>query len=452
MNVLKYASSGVVTSDNLIRVGFAEVRESILKARQVLEKYWSCVTPRRELAERARACSKTLDAPRHRRKQKEAKAAARWYRDQAELLAARTDPEFIDGQLAEFALECAVTEASVRKHLSMYSMPHPPIPRDDGVGSLPTDRSGAEVSTGITSKDVSGGKPVRKRKRQDTAALEGRTRHRISAQVFVAHVMHRLAQRVLEELHIEPRRVSYVNLEVCECGQNHEVVESESTMVCPSCNNPKPYVDVTRPDENSTSRRRPVSRLRHNHVDHLRKALIRAQFREPKLVDRRIIVSVAKSLIAAGKTDPGAISIHDVHAILKKKKLPAMYIHESQICARLTGRLPEQLSRLAMKKIIVLFELLDAHFPEVKGDRKNFLRYTWVGKQELEILSNTASLPEKERQSYRNLIPHLTDVKRGDTKTNHYCKFEQMMRRAGINTSLPGIELLSETENAHLAH
>lgn len=362
-----------------------------------IEKFRPVAEEREKLANDAHRAAATLDKPWQTRQRSELLRAEKLYRAHADVLRRRTDEKEILTTITSFAVDMANLEETFRTECAQYA-------------AMATTQASLPAPA---------------------AAVQ--TLRRKSAQ----H-----ARRMMELCHVVPPQAWNYDLSKCAtCGSSYEVIELESLQVCPKCGDSKEFVDTMRTDENTgagTTRPRKEKNKRRQNIE---KGLKLAQYRESRRIDVKIIRRIAQELLARDFIDPTTLTIEDVDRATRDLELTDCYDHIVQIFSRLTGTRPPQLSNLQNAKFIALFDLISPHYAECKGERINFIKYTWVCAQVLKLLSEVPTLPDAEREQYRKVMASFPSVKRDDTKTRNFIIFEQMLSKLGLDTTRPGLEL-----------
>lgn len=259
-------------------------------------------------------------------------------------------------------------------------------------------------------------------------------------QAEIRSAVHDLAARVREAFHLVPVEAWGAMVEVCRtCGANMEVNETESVMVCPRCQEPLPFVDVRRTDENNgTSRPRRLKRQRGTRRKRLWDELEQAQFKETGEVARSRLIAVAQECVAKGYTKD-TLTVSQVGEIVHNMRLHKGYVHVVQIHARLTGRYPPLMTTQAQRKVMLFFDALSRHFAAACGGRKHFPRYSWVGRSILRLIVHVPTLPEDERAVFRALIDNLANLATSNSRVKHTLIFDRMVAAMGLRPRHLGV-------------
>lgn len=411
--VVHAVSRASLTLDQVLQLSMERVVQTMQDIRTTMERYRPCAAERSLLAQELTAMKATYTRRWQRGMRKEASRMAKWYKDQSECIEACTNAAHVENTLKEFSVEIAALEEQLRKYESAHAV-----------------------------------------KRREEAGEEGKQDapmsldERIRMQLYMVSMVQHVIQRMLETYHMEPPKAWERDINTCECGLPYEIIESDSQKICPQCQVPKPYVDVLRIDENTTVTRRQIIRKTNATPETtFRNRLDRAQFKEPPSIPRSQIVAVAKDLIKHGHTNPDTLTIPEVFVSLKRLGMSSLYRKVPQVHSRLTGRLPQQLTSLGTKKIMMLFRLLSRQYASCRGDRKHFVQYDWFGLQHLKLLERIPELPEEERMMYTRLKDSFRDVRQMNTAGKLYRILERMMWSIGIDTNRRGLVMrpLSET-------
>lgn len=195
---------------------------------------------------------------------------------------------------------------------------------------------------------------------------------------------------IIREFQAEFRGVGQLNqTEVGDsctaCGGPVLIVEQKSSMCCSVCGLSKPFIDMTAIQSMQRGNVEFVSQS-YKRANHFLEWLNSIQAKSSFVVPEEVIVQIVYHLARSGIAAASAVTCENVRMSLKHLRLRAYYEHVCQIACRISGGAPPRFRPEVEERLRLMFLAVQQPFERARGQRKNFLSYSYILMQFLWLL------------------------------------------------------------------
>lgn len=161
------------------------------------------------------------------------------------------------------------------------------------------------------------------------------------------------------------------------CNTKLLVLANESSLGCPTCGRKTQYMQSTSA-QISYGDEVEFSVFSYKRANHFCDWLLSFQAKETTVVHKDIINSVMDQLYLQG-IEPKDVTRAVIKNILRDLRLDRYYNNTSQICTRITGKLPPRMIPYQEKQAKLMFQAIQEPFEKYRpANRRNFLSYAYV--------------------------------------------------------------------------
>jgi Poxvirus Late Transcription Factor VLTF3 like len=182
--------------------------------------------------------------------------------------------------------------------------------------------------------------------------------------------------------------------DVCgRCGEQLQLQQSLSMLICSKCGSSKPFLDATA-SLLAYSDDFDFSSFSYKRITHFGECLCALQAKEAIEVPEAVLEAIMQRLYDERVQNVDEITVHKVREVLKKLKLRKYYEHVQLITCKITGRAPPRMTPEMEERLKVCFLAASAAFQRhIPEGRKNMVSYSLVCQKLCILLGYTEFIP-----------------------------------------------------------